>query len=294
MTDIDLSLVEMIEESPGVPMAQAVAPGETLYFDVTLSLAGEPLRNIGVVVLTPPNPNGGFEIIGLSVSGQFFSDSGLSAFFINTSTRNYKADSFNTNVGTFAAGHSSTLEGSNNIRVRGVLANGDQPGLLRIAVGPPAPVISLFAFATPNPPTDLVAPSGVIVLQDFEVGTVIKYQAMAWIAKEELLYLLRDYVEPGNLDHYESDGAIVPDGTTDSVSISVSGELGQVLIVNWSGFNTVGSLSFTGDWSILTLGTNGGKYVFTGDETKTFSITWSNSGVRDGVLVIAAAVVTPQ
>ena len=280
MTDIDLSLVEFIEESPGVPMAIAVAPGETVPFDIRFNIAGEPTRNVGVVVLTPPNPNGGFEITGKSVSGLI-------------SGGNYKADSFNINVGTFAAGHSGTLEGSNSIRIRGVLANGEQPGLLRVAIGPPAPVISVFAVATSSAVL-AGAPDGVTILQEFQTVESVIYYALAYIAEEELTFLLRDYIEPGNLDHYESDGAIIPDGTSDSVSISVSGELGQVLIVNWGIFSGVGFPFQTGDWSILSLQTYGGKYVFTGTETKTFGITWSNVGVRDGVLVIAAAVVTPQ
>ena len=58
MTDIDLGLVEIIED-----LNQPVAAGETLPFDVQFSLAGEPTENVSVVLLTPPNPNGGFTVL---------------------------------------------------------------------------------------------------------------------------------------------------------------------------------------------------------------------------------------
>ena len=280
MADIDLSLVEFIEESPGVPMAIAVAPGETVPFDIRFNIAGEPTRNVGVVVLTPPNPNGGFEITGKSAAGL-------------VSGKNYKADSFNNSVGTLAAGHSGTLEGSNSIRIRGMLANGDQPGLLRIAVGPPEPVISVWASAS-FVKTD--PPEGAIVLQQFQTtDPTFPYYALAYILAEELAFLLRDYFEPGQLSHYTSDGAIVPFPGSDSITISISGEEGQVLIVAWAGYDGAGLMGFvlTGDWADLTLGNFGGKYVFAGTETKTFTISLTNGSVRDNVMVIAAAVVTP-
>ena len=182
MADIDLSLVEIIEESPGTPMAVAVAPGETVPFDIRFNIAGDPTRNVGIVVLTPPNPNGGFEITGKSASGLI-------------SGKNYKADSFNKSVGTLAAGHSGTLEGSNSVRVRGVLANGEQPGLLRIAVGPPEPVISVVTIATPLESFN-VLPTGATALQQFQTSESVIYYALGYIVLEEITTLQRDYFEP--------------------------------------------------------------------------------------------------
>lgn len=114
---IDDDLIEKVEgiEAP-------VAPGETLYFDAMLSVAGEPDYNLAVVVLTPPNPNGGFTVFGRSKLGTFTGQS-------------YGADDFNQPVGIIRAGLPGTVEGWNTVRVRGTLANGEQPGLLRFATG---------------------------------------------------------------------------------------------------------------------------------------------------------------
>ena len=114
---IDSDLIEVVEG-----LEHAIAPGETVYFDGMLAVAGEPDHNLAVVVLTPPNPNGGFTVFGRSKLGTF-------------TGKSYRADDFNQPVGILQAGVSGTLEGWNTIRVRGTLANSDQPGLLRLAVG---------------------------------------------------------------------------------------------------------------------------------------------------------------
>jgi len=121
-TPVDSSLIEIIKEHNDVDMSHAVAPGETVYFDAQLAVAGDSTANLAVVVLTPSNPNGGFTVFGRSRNGTFVGSS-------------YGADDFNQPVGILRAGAEGTPEGWNTIRVRGVLANGEEPGLLRLAIG---------------------------------------------------------------------------------------------------------------------------------------------------------------
>ena len=100
-----------------------VNAGETISFEATLMVKGDPTKNIGVCVRTPRNPTGGFHVIGRSLTGGY---QGMS----------FGADDFNNPAGVIQSGFDSEIESYATIRVRGTLGNGPFPGMLRFQLGP--------------------------------------------------------------------------------------------------------------------------------------------------------------
>jgi len=100
-----------------------VNAGETLYFEATIMVKGDPTKNIGVCVRTPTNPTGGFHVIGRSLTGGY---QGMS----------FSADYFNNPAGVVRSGFDSEIESYATLRVRGTLGTGSVPGMLKFQLGP--------------------------------------------------------------------------------------------------------------------------------------------------------------
>ena len=282
---IDLSLVEIIED-----LNQPVSAGETLDFDVQFSIAGESGHNVSVVVLTPPTSNGGFTVFSRSQFGQF-------------TGRSYNADKFNEAVGLVQAGLPGTLEGRNTVRIKGVLANSDQPGLLRFAITAEFwPSVTILSdFETTNiPPVVFSDFSSFGLAQLVKIETSHQLYGYHGWGGEHTVEINPDSIAlsgvfnlPGTLDHFAFDGEVIPDAGPFPViiEISFSGTVGQGLMVGHAN-GPLPDLTQTGDWADLSLGVNGGTYIFTAPTTKLFRITAnSNPNVRDEGMIIVGALV---
>ena len=116
------SFSDDIEEYQDKPLAAPVGPGETLYFELHLVVEGDGQFNFGVVVVTPPNPTGGFQVSGQSLFGTIQGGA-------------FGADMFNHSAGVIGNGAGFT-PGTVVARVRGVLGNGPAGGLLKFQLGP--------------------------------------------------------------------------------------------------------------------------------------------------------------
>lgn len=114
------SLASAAELGDYQEMQAELAPGESVQFSFVVCLAGASGSVVTFTLLTPANPNGGFQIAG----------SGAAAF----AQTSYGADSFNAAVGSQRGGVPGTLEGYDVHVVSGNLANGHQPGLLKLEV----------------------------------------------------------------------------------------------------------------------------------------------------------------
>ncbi len=98
-----------------------IGPGESVQFTFVVALARMTTDVVQFEIGVPPNPNGGFQIIGAGLCGSVFGTS-------------YGADDFNNPVGAQRGGVPGILDGYDIHLVTGNLANGQVPGLLTLSI----------------------------------------------------------------------------------------------------------------------------------------------------------------